>query len=103
MTNSAIAIVSTLVAVQLMLLAPPAEADNSSFVAEAKGLGFQQETDNLISTARSACYFLSRNRDPVQVTERISRYLAVDANLATRFFAMSIDEYCPQFRNVVPA
>lgn len=81
----------------LILFSPSAQADNASFVSDVKALGFQQASDNLISTARSACYFLSRNRDPGQVTERISRYLAVDADMARTFFAMSVNEYCPQY------
>jgi hypothetical protein len=93
------AIAGVLVGVPLILLSPPARADDSSLVNEAKALGFQQASDNLISTARSACYFLSRGRDPGHVTDRISRYLAVDADLAGRFFAMSVNEYCPQYRD----
>lgn len=101
MPRTASAIGGTLIGVSLILSPPPAQANPSSFVAEAKSLGFQQAADNLISTGRSACYFLSLNRDPGQVTDRISRYLAVDADLAKRFFAMSVNEYCPQYRDRV--
>lgn len=94
-----IATAGLLVGVPLILLSPPVQADGSSFVSEAKALGFQQASDNLISTARSACYFLDRNRPTDQVTNRIARYLAVDAGLASRFFAMSVNEYCPQYRD----
>jgi hypothetical protein len=93
------AIGGALVGASLILLSPPAQADNSGFVTEAKTLGFQQASDNLIGTARSACYFLSLNRDPGQVTDRISRYLAIDADLARTFFTMSVNEYCPQYRD----
>jgi hypothetical protein len=93
------AIAGALVGIPLMLLSPPAQADDSSLVSEAKALGFQQASANLISTARSACYFLSLDRDPGQVTDRISRYLAVDADSARRFFSMSVIEYCPQYRD----
>lgn len=88
-----------LIGVLLTLVSPPAQADDSGFVSQAKALGFQQASDNLISTAQSACYFLRRNRDPGQVSNRISRYLNVDAGLAQRFFEMSINEYCPQYRD----
>lgn len=101
MKNVATTIGGALLAVPLILLSPPAQADNSGFVSEAKALGFQHGSANLISTARSACYFLSLDRHPVEVTNRISRYLAVDADLARRFFAMSVNEYCPQYRDRV--
>ncbi|MDQ2637865.1 MAG: DUF732 domain-containing protein [Actinomycetota bacterium] len=100
MYKPAIAIGAALIGVSLAL-SPPAQADNSGFVSHLKALGFQQASDNLISTARSACYFLSLNRHPGQVTDRISRYLAVDADLARTFFAMSVNEYCPQYRDRV--
>ena len=100
MYKPAIAIGATLVGASLVLL-PPAQADNTAIVREAKALGFQQAAANLISTARSACYFLSLNRDPGHVRERISRYLAVDADLGRTFFAMSVNEYCPQYHDRV--
>ncbi|MDQ2638935.1 MAG: DUF732 domain-containing protein [Actinomycetota bacterium] len=80
-----------------LLGSPVAQADNDSFVTNAKALGFQQDSDNLISTARSACYFLSRNRHPAQVAERIMRYTSVDSGLARQFLALSVNEYCPQY------
>lgn len=86
-----------LVGVSLALWAPQAHADDWSFVDAAKALGFQQDSDNLISTARSACYFLDRNRDPYEITNRISRFLSVDPDMARKFFAMSVDNYCPQY------
>jgi hypothetical protein len=98
----AIAIGGALLGASLALL-PPAQADNAGFVSHAKALGFQQASANLISTARSACYFLDRNRHPVQITDRIARYLAVDADLARTFFTMSVNEYCPQYRDRVGA
>ncbi|MDT5362568.1 MAG: hypothetical protein QOC69_4330 [Mycobacterium sp.] len=92
------------VALLLLLLgAPAAHADDASFVREAKALGFVIDTDNLISMGRSACYFLSRTRDPGQVVERIMRYGSVDVNAANRFLAMSVTEYCPQFGDRVSA
>jgi hypothetical protein len=76
---------------------PVAQADNASFVRDTQALGFQQASDNLISTARSACYFLSLNRDPGQITDRIERYLNVDSDLAHQFLVLSINEYCQQY------
>jgi hypothetical protein len=87
----------------LLLGAPAAHADDASFVRDAKALGFVIDTDNLISMGRSACYFLSLNRDPGQVAERIMRYGSVDLNAANRFLAMSVTEYCPQFGDRVNA
>jgi hypothetical protein len=81
----------------MMLGSPVAQADNASFVSDTQALGFQQASDNLISTARSACYFLSLNRDPGQITDRIGRYMNVDSDLAHRFFVLSVNEYCPQY------
>ncbi|MDM3929485.1 DUF732 domain-containing protein [Mycobacterium intracellulare] len=85
----------------LVLWAPQAQADDWSFVDAAKALGFQQESDNLISAARSVCYFLGRNRDPDEIANRISRSLSVDSDMARKFFAMSVDNYCPQYQGRV--
>jgi hypothetical protein len=86
-----------------LLGSPVAQADNASFVSDAKALGFQQSSDNLISAGQSACYFLSRNRDPDQVAERIGRYLSVDMDLAHRFLALSVTEYCLQYGGAIGA
>jgi hypothetical protein len=80
-----------------LLGSPVVHADNASFVRDAKALGFQQATENLISMGRSACYFLSRQRDPEQVADRIMRYGSVDSDVAHRFLALSVNEYCPQY------
>jgi hypothetical protein len=76
---------------------PAAHADDASFVRDGKALGFVVASDNMISLGRSACYFLSRNRDPGQVAQRIMRYGSVDMDTANRFLFMSVTEYCPQF------
>jgi hypothetical protein len=81
-----------------LLGSPMARADDASFVSETQALGFQQASDNLISTARSACYFLSRDRDPGQITKRVMRYHNVELDPAQRFLVLSVIEYCPQFR-----
>jgi hypothetical protein len=86
-----------------MVGSPVAQADNASFVHDAQALNFQQAADNLISTGRSACYFLSLNRDPGQITDRIMRYLNVDQDLAHRFFVLSVNEYCPQYGGQIGA
>ncbi|MUL64538.1 hypothetical protein BOO86_08705 [Mycobacterium sp. CBMA 234] len=76
---------------------PAAQADDASFVHDTQALGFIQASQNLISTARSACYFLGFfNRDPEQVRDRIMRYLNVDADMAQHFMVLSVEEYCPQ-------
>jgi hypothetical protein len=86
------------VAVTLTLLGPPvARADEASLVTSAKGLGFTISDENIISIGRSACYFLSRNRDPGQVAERVGRYGNVDSDSAWRFLDLSVREYCPQY------
>jgi hypothetical protein len=86
-------------AVTLTLLGSPvAQADDASFVHDTQALGFIQASQNLISTARSACYFLGfYKRDPDEITDRIKRYLNVDPDMAHRFFVLSVDEYCPQY------
>jgi hypothetical protein len=76
---------------------PVAQADNASFVRDAQARGIQQASDNLISTAESACYFLNLNRDPGQVADRIRRYLNVDPDVARQFLVLSVNEYCPQY------
>ena len=90
---------ATIIGLSLALGEPQAYADNRSFVDAAKAIGFQQESDNLISTARSACYFLDCNRDPVEITNRISRFLSVPPDMARKFFAMAVDNYCPQYQD----
>jgi menaquinone-dependent protoporphyrinogen IX oxidase len=77
---------------------PVAHADDASFVRDTQALGFIQASQNLISTARSACYFIGFfNRDPDQVSDRIKRYLSVDSDKAHRFLVLAVNEYCPQY------
>ena len=92
-------------AVTLTLLGSPvAHADDASFVHDTQALGFIQASQNLISTARSACYFLGfYNRDPDQISDRIKRYLNVDPDMAHRFLVLSVNEYCPQYDGRVGA
>jgi ABC-type hemin transport system ATPase subunit len=75
-----------------------ARADDASLVRAATELGFGVSAVNLISMGHSACYFLSRNRDPGQVVERIMRYGQVQRDSAQRFLSLSVAEYCPQYR-----
>jgi hypothetical protein len=85
-----------------LLGSPVAQADDASFVRAAQALGFVQASDNLISTAQSACYFLLRNRDPQEVEQRILRYTRVTPPSQVHpFFALTINEYCPQYAGVV--
>jgi uncharacterized protein DUF732 len=92
------------VGVSLPLLGTPmAQADDDSFVSAAQSLGFPQASANLISTGRSACYFLSRNRDPDQVLQRIVRYTRAEPDQARQFFALAINEYCPQYAGAAGA
>lgn len=77
---------------------PTAKADDDSFVRAAEALGFMFAPPSLISTAKSACYFLSRNRDPGEVLERIIRYTRVEPDQGRQFFALAINEYCPQYQ-----
>jgi hypothetical protein len=86
-----------------VLGSPVAQADDDSFVRDAKSLGFPQSSDSLISTAQSACYFLGLNRDPGQVEQRILRYTRVEPGQAHQFFVLAVNEYCPQFAGVVGA
>jgi hypothetical protein len=100
----ALTIGSVITGLTLTLLGSPvAQADDASFVRDTQALGFIQASQNLISTGRSACYFLSINRDPGEITERIKRYLNVDPDLAHQFFVLSVNEYCPQFGGAIGA
>jgi hypothetical protein len=93
-----------LMGVTLTLLSSPvAQADDASFVSAAQSLGFPQASSNLVTTGRSACYFLSRNRDPGQVLQRIIRYTRVEPDQARQFFALAINEYCPQYAGAAGA
>lgn len=80
-----------------LLGSPVARADDASFVEAVHSLGLVQASSNLISTGRSACYFLSLNRPPDQVLARIIRYTRVERDQGRQFFALAINEYCPQF------
>jgi hypothetical protein len=91
-------LISTLLAT--LLLSPYAHADDGTFIAAAKALGFQQWDDNLIRLGRSACFFLIRN-DPDVVVARISRYANQDPAVAQQFLALAVGEYCPQYTDRV--
>lgn len=88
----------TIGATLVLLGAPVAQADNATFVAEARALGFQQPDDVLIRMGLSACRFLQPHlrRTPDDVTQHIRRYANVGPDQAHRFMAMSVYEYCPQ-------
>jgi Protein of unknown function (DUF732) len=102
MRTYALTIGCIVMGVTLTLLGSPvAQADDASFVRETQSLGFVQASDNLISTAQSACYFLSLNRDPGQVLQRIIRYTRVGPDQAQKFFALAVGEYCPQYAGLV--
>jgi hypothetical protein len=85
-----------------LLGSPVAQADDASFVRNAQALGFVQASDNIISTAQSACYFLLRNRDPQEVEQRIVRYTRIDPpTQAHPFLVLAVNEYCPQYAGLV--
>jgi hypothetical protein len=100
----ALVMASAMTGVTLTLLGSPvAQADNASFVRDIQARGFQQASDNLISTGKSACYFLWLNRDPGQIAERIGRYLNVDPDRGRQFLVLAVNEYCPQYSGQVGA
>lgn len=103
MRMRALATAFVAIGVTLALLRPPtAQADDADFVRAAKDLGFVQRSDNLISTAQSACYFLLRNRDPQEVEARIARYTRIDPpSQAHQFFVLAVNTYCPQYAGIV--
>lgn len=78
--------------------APVAQADNASFVAETRALGFQQWDDVLIRMGLSACRFLQPHlrRSPADVEKHIMRYAGVEPDQAHQFLVLSVIEYCPQ-------
>lgn len=87
-----------------LLGSPLAQADDASFVRDAKALGFLQASSNLISTAESACYLLGpRHRDPAQVEYRVARYTVVNPDQAHKFVLLAVDEYCPENAGLVGA
>jgi hypothetical protein len=93
----------TIVGMTLALLGTPvAQADNASFVAAARALGFLQSPDNLIRSGRSACYFLIRE-NPEEVADHIKRYASVAFGQANDFLVLSVNEYCPQYSGRVGA
>lgn len=103
MRMRALATAFVTIGVTLALLgSPTAQADDADFVRAAKALGFVQRSDNLLSTAQSACYLLLRNRDPQEVEARIARYTRIDPpSQAHRFLVLAVNTYCPQYAGVV--
>jgi uncharacterized membrane protein len=85
-----------------LLGSPLARADDADFVRDVKAMGFLQASDNLISQAESACYFLVRKRSPEEVQARIARYTRVDPpSQAHLFLVLAVKTYCPQFTDLV--
>lgn len=78
-----------------------AQADDANLLRSARDLGFLVSDYNLLAMGHSACYFLSLNRDPGQVTDRIRRYGNVEPDAAGRFLSLAVQEYCPQYGNRV--
>ena len=100
LTLSCVAIGATLG----LLGSPAARADDADFVREVRAMGFLQASDNLISQAESACYFLIRQRDPQEVEARIARYTRVDPPSQSHpFLVLAVRTYCPQFTDFVGA
>ena len=84
------------------LASPAAHADDADFVHDVKAMGFYNASDNLISQAESACYFLIRRRSPDEVEARIARYTRVDPpSQAHPFLVLAVRTYCPQFTDLV--
>lgn len=100
-----------------LLGSPVALADNASFVAGARGVGFSTQTeDTLIRMGRSMCRMLQPNlrRIPEDIIAQISR--AVNAEPASiadpgkprprtdvyGFFVLSVHEYCPWLAYRIP-
>lgn len=95
-----------------LLAAPVAQADNASFIGDARALGFEEPDDVLIRMALSACRFLqpALRRHPADVEEHIARHANLDpasvpdprrgpdppAGDAHQFLVLSVNEYCPQ-------
>jgi hypothetical protein len=89
-------------ALAMLVECPTAQADDASFVGDVQALGFVQASDNLISTAQSACYFLFLNRTPDEIEPRIARYTRITpTSLAHQFFVLAVNEYCPQYAGAV--
>ncbi|MGV0794493.1 DUF732 domain-containing protein [Mycolicibacterium sp. XJ1819] len=94
---------ATMGAVLTLLTAPVVHADNASFVAQTRALGFVQWDDVLIRMGLSACKFLQPHyrRGPVEVAEHIKRYANVDFDQARHFLILAVTEYCPQYADRV--
>jgi hypothetical protein len=98
LTTSFVAVGATLG----LLGSPVARADDADFVRDVQAMGFLQASDNLISQAESACYFLVRKRAPDEVEARIARYTRVDPpSDAHPFLVLAVRTYCPQFTDLV--
>ncbi len=102
---------SMMIMIFALLATPLAQADEASFLAGARALGFEEDDNLLIRMALSACRFLQPhlNRHPVEVEEHISRYASLEpasvpdpsrppepAPDPHRFLVLSVTEYCPE-------
>jgi hypothetical protein len=92
--------------------APMAQADNASFVADARALKFEESDDVLIRMGMSACRFLQPNlrRHVSDVEAHIARSTNLEpgsipdpavrqpepAGDAHQFLINSVKEYCPE-------
>lgn len=96
---------STIGAMLALLGAPLTQADNATFVTQARALGFPQSDDVLIRMGMSTCRFLQPQlrRTPADVAQHIMRYANVNPGQTHQFLVMSVNEYCPQYADRVGA
>ncbi|MGV0870633.1 DUF732 domain-containing protein [Mycolicibacterium sp. XJ879] len=82
----------------ILMGSPAAQADNATFVADARALGFPQWDDVLIRMGLSACRFLQPHlrRTPADVAQHIRRFANVGPDQAHQFMTLAVHEYCPQ-------
>ncbi|QLL08712.1 DUF732 domain-containing protein [Mycobacterium vicinigordonae] len=101
MTNRHTVIACMTVAAVIYGGAPAARADDESFFAAGRALGYQWSLDTMIEAGRSICDSLWRGRNIDEVTFHTKRYGLVTPQQAHDFVKLSVDEYCPNFRQFV--
>lgn len=84
-----------------MAAMPVAHADDASYLASVRALGFQQSDDYLIKGGHSVCTMLTHGHSTDELANRVSSTTGAAVAQAHQLIALSVHEYCPQFSNRV--
>ena len=80
---------------------PAAHADDASYLAAVRALGFAQSDAYLIKGGHSVCTLMTEGHSPDELTNRIMSTSGAAAAPAHQLVVLSVHEYCPQFNDRV--